>query len=81
MGVAAVGYDERTLSNALWTKLYNSHGKYKPELNEYFNACRCQLNFAMFCATSALDISWKHLNHPNFLVRSVYRFHPYFQGE
>ena len=53
-----VGYDEWSLSLALWRKFYNSHGKYKPELNEYFHMYRCQLNFAMFCATSALDISW-----------------------
>ena len=39
---------------------------------------RCQLNFAMFCATSALGISWQHLNHPNLHVRSVYRFHVHF---
>ena len=39
---------------------------------------RCQLNFAMFCVTSALGISWQHLNHPNLLVRAVYRFHVYF---
>ena len=39
---------------------------------------RCQLNFAMFCVPSALGISWKHLNHPNLLVRSAYRFHVYF---
>ena len=39
---------------------------------------RCQLNFAMFCVTSALGISWQHLNHPNLHVRSVYRFHVYF---
>ena len=38
----------------------------------------CQLNFAMSCVTSALCISWQHLNHPNLLVRSVYRFHVYF---
>ena len=56
-GTAAVGYDERPLSNALWMKLYNSHGKCKPELNEYFHMYRCQLNFALFCATSALGIS------------------------
>ena len=37
-----------------------------------------QLNFAMFCATSALGISWQHLNHHNLLVRSSYRFHVYF---
>ena len=39
---------------------------------------RCQLNFAMFCVTSALGISWQHLNHPNLLVRSVYRFYVHF---
>ena len=32
----------------------------------------------MFCATSALDISRQHLNHPSLLVSSVYRFHVYF---
>ena len=53
----AVGYDEWLLSNALSMKFYNSHGKYKPELNEYFHMYQCQLNFAMFCATSALGIS------------------------
>ena len=59
-------------------KIFNSHGKYKPELNKYFHVCQCQLNFAMFCATSAVGISWQHLNHPNLLVCSVYRFHVYF---
>ena len=70
--------DEWPLSLALWRKFYNSHGKYKPDLNEYFHIYRCQLNFAMFAATSALGISWQHLNHPNLLVRSVYSFHFYF---
>ena len=32
----------------------------------------------MFCVTSALGISWQHLNHPNLLGRSVYIFHVYF---
>ena len=73
-----VGYDEWLLSIALSTNFYHSHGKYKPELNEYFHMYRCQLNFAMLCAISALGISWQHLNHPNLLVRSVYRFHVYF---
>ena len=61
--------DEWPLSLALWRKFYNSHGKYKPELNEYFHMYRCQLNFAMFCATSALCISWQHLNHQNLMVK------------
>ena len=63
----AVGYDEWPLSNALSMKFYNSHGKYKPELNEYFHMYRCQLNFALFCATSALGISWQHLTIQNYL--------------
>ena len=32
----------------------------------------------MFAATSALGISWQHLNHPNLLICSIYRFHVYF---
>ena len=59
-------------------KFYNNHGKYKPELDEYFHMYLCQLNFCMFCATSALGISLQHFNHPNLLVSSVYRFHVYF---
>ena len=74
----SVGYDKWSLSNTLWMKLCNSHGKYKPELNEYFHMHRCQLNFALFCSTSALGISWQHLNHPNLLVQAVCRFHVYF---
>ena len=38
----------------------------------------CQLNFSLFAATSALGISWQYFNHPNLLVRTVYRFHVYF---
>ena len=72
------GYDEWPLSLAPWRKFYNSYGKYKLELNEYFHMYRCQLNFSMFCATSALGISWQHLNDPNLLVRAVYKFHVYF---
>ena len=66
------------LSNTLWIKFFNSHSKYKPELNKYFHIYRCQLDFTLFCATGALVISCQHLNHPNLLVHSVYRFHVYF---
>ena len=76
--LTTVGYDKWSLSLALWRKFYNSHAKYKPELNEYFHIYQCQLNFAMFCVTSALGVSWQHLNHPDLLVRAVYRFHVYF---
>ena len=73
-----VGYDKWSLSLTLWKKFYNSHGKYKPKLNEYFHMYRRQLNFAMFCVTSALGVSWQHLNHLNLLVGVAYRFHVYF---
>ena len=33
----SVGCDEWPLSRVLWNKFYNSYGKYKPELNEYFH--------------------------------------------
>ena len=75
---ATVGYNEWPLSLTLWKNICNSHGKYKPELNEYFHMYRCQLNFATFCATSALGISWQRLNHPDLLVRAVCIFHVYF---
>ena len=57
-----VYYDEWPLSIALWRIFFNSHGKYKPELNGYFHMYRCQLNFAIFCVTSALSFSCHHLN-------------------
>ena len=44
------------------------------------NLWQSQLNFACYIATSACGISSKeHLNHPNALVRSIYRFHAYYQ--
>ena len=60
--------NEWPLSLGLWRTFYNSHGKYKPELNKYFHMYRCQLSFAIIAATSALGISWQHLNHPNMIV-------------
>ena len=59
-------------------KFYNSHGKYKLELNEFFSYVSMPVKLCHACATSALGISWQHLNHPNLLFRSVYRFHMYF---
>ena len=70
--------NEWPLSNALWIKFHNTNGKYKPELDEYFNMYRCQLNFALFSATSTLGISRQSLIYPNLLVRAVYQFHVYF---
>ena len=76
--LTTAGYDEWLLSLSIWRKFYDSRGKYRPELNEYFHMYRCRLNFALFVVTSALGISWQHLNHSNLLLRAVYRFHVYF---
>ena len=48
-------------------KFYNSHGKYKHKLNEYFLMQLFQLNLAMFCAT--LHLVFLYLS--NVLVGSV----------
>ena len=36
-----------------------------------------QLNFAVFCASSACGVSVKHLNAKKPMIRSIYRFHVY----
>ena len=59
----SVGYSEWPLSSSLWINFIIVMVKCKPELNEYFHIYQCQLSFAIFCATSALGISWQHLNH------------------
>ena len=45
-----------------------------PELKEYFMFYRCQLNFSIHCATTALGISSQHLTHGSELLKSIYKF-------
>ena len=48
--------------------------------NSTFKKWDNQLKFAIYCATSGCGVSWQnHLNHSNPLVRSIFRFHTYFQ--
>ena len=37
-----------------------------------------QLNFTVFCASSACGVSVKHLNAKKPMIRSIYRFHVYY---
>ena len=37
------------------------------------------MNFAVFCASSACGVSVEHLNAKEQMIRSVYRFHVYYQ--
>ena len=37
-----------------------------------------QLNFAVFCASSACGVSVEHLNAKEPMIRSIYHFHVYY---
>ena len=57
----AVDYDEWALSNALWTKFYNSFGKYRAELNEYFSHVLVSVKF---CHVLCYKCTWYFLAIP-----------------
>ena len=44
-----------------------------------FTLWQSQLNFVVFCASSACGVSVEHLNAKEPMIRSVYRFHVYYQ--
>ena len=43
-----------------------------------FTIWQLQLNFAVFCASSACRVSVEHLNAKEPMIRSIYRFHVYY---
>ena len=43
-----------------------------------FTLWQSQLNFAVFCASSACGVSVVHLNAKEPMIRSIYRFHVYY---
>ena len=43
-----------------------------------FTIWQSQLNFAVFCASSACGLSVEHLNAKEPMTRSIYRFHVYY---
>ena len=43
-----------------------------------FTLWQSQLNFAVFCASSACGVSVEHLNTKKPMIRSAYRFHVYY---
>ena len=78
---AANGYDEWPLSLTLWRNFYNSHGKYKPELNEYFHIdvtyiLPCLLPQAHLVFLGNILILQTCL-YALQIVLAVYRFHVY----
>ena len=52
---------------------------YQHWLHQPMKLWQTQLNFAVFCASSARGVSSDHLNYKNHsLIQSVYRFHVYY---
>ena len=43
-----------------------------------FTIWQSQLNFVVFCASSACGVSVEHLNAKESMIRSIYRFHVYY---
>ena len=52
--------------------------KFKDWDHYKFTIWQSQLNFAVFCASSACGISVEHLNAKESMIRSIYRFHVYY---
>ena len=52
--------------------------KFKDWDHYKFTIWQSQLNFAVFCASSACGINVEHLNAKEPMIRSIYRFHVYY---
>ena len=52
--------------------------KFKDWDNYKFTIWQLQLNFVVFCASSACGVSVEHLNTKEPMIRSIYRFHVYY---
>ena len=52
--------------------------KFKDWDHYKFTILQSQLNFAVFCASSACGVSVEHLNAKEPMIRSIYRFHVYY---
>ena len=52
--------------------------KFKDWDHYKFAIWQSQLNFAVFCASSACGVSVEHLNAKKPMIRSIYRFHVYY---
>ena len=51
--------------------------RFKDWDNYIFTLWQSQLNFVVFCASSACGVSVEHLNSKEPMMRSIYRFHVY----
>ena len=53
--------------------------KFKDWDHYKFTLWQSQLNFAVFCPSSACCVSVEHLNAKKPMIRSIYQFHVYYQ--
>ena len=53
--------------------------KFKDWDHYKFTIWQSQLNFMVFCASSACGVSVEHLNAKEPMIRSIYRFHVYYR--
>ena len=60
------------------TQMQVEDQKYIDWNNYKFTLWQTQLNFAVFCASSACGVSIEHLDASRPLLQSVYRFHVYY---
>ena len=54
-------------------------GAVRVEDHYKFTVWQSQLNFMVFCASSACGVSVEHLNAKEPMIRSIYRFHLYYR--
>ena len=52
--------------------------RFKDLYHYKFTLWQMQLNFAVFCSSSACGISVEHMNAKEQMIRSIYRFHVYY---
>ena len=60
------------------SKVFLNIAKFKDWDHYKFNIWQSQLNFVVFCASSACGVSVEHLNTKELMIRSIYRFHVYY---
>lgn len=58
--------------------LIHTNEPYNKWMNSSFDWWQCQLNFAVYCATTGCGVSYDHLQNKSNLIRTVYTFHVYY---
>ena len=65
-------------TNYLLNEVRVEDQRFKDWDNYKFTIWQSQLNFVVFCASSAYGLSVEHLNNKEPMIRSIYHFHVYY---